>query len=332
MTPGTLVLTAGDVRALLPVGECIEPVERALRLHDAGLSLAPASLGLTPAQGSFHVKAAGLVLDGRTCIAVKANMNLPGNPDRHGLPTIQGVLVLLDGDDGRPLAVMDSAVITAVRTAAVAAVAARHLARPDAGTVAIVGCGAQGAAQLRAMAAVRDVRRALVVDVDGARARGFADAMARELEFPVEVARDLRGAVAASDICVTCTTSTSAVLGPGELHAGLFVAAVGADNPQKQEIDPRAMAAARVVVDSLDACAASGDLRHALAAGVMTREDVHGELSAVVAGRVAGRSSPDQVFVFDSTGTALQDVAAAVSVYRAALEAGRGIGVMLAAS
>jgi ornithine cyclodeaminase/alanine dehydrogenase-like protein (mu-crystallin family) len=109
----------------------------------------------------------------------------------------------------------------------------------------------------------------------------------------------------------------------------LFVAAVGADNPAKQEIDATAMLRSTVVVDSLAACAAGGDLHHAINANAMTEQDVHGELSAIVAGRVTARSSRDQVFVFDSTGTALQDVAAAVLVYRRAAAAGAGLRVVL---
>jgi ornithine cyclodeaminase/alanine dehydrogenase-like protein (mu-crystallin family) len=113
------------------------------------------------------------------------------------------------------------------------------------------------------------------------------------------------------------------------LHPGLFLAAVGADNPAKQELDPRILSHARVVVDSLDACAASGELHHALAGGVMTRHDVHGELPALTSGRLSGRSTADEIFVFDSTGTALQDVAAAVLVYTSAIAAGIGLSVPL---
>lgn len=325
----TLVLTASDVDALLSIDACIAAVEAALILHEHGRSLPPASLGLAPAGGSFHVKAAGLTLDERAFIVAKANVNLPGNPGR-GLPTIQGALLLFDADDGRPLAIMDSIVITAVRTAAVAAVAARWLARPEAATLTIVGCGAQAPAQLRAMAAVRPIAQAYAIDLDRPRAAQFADAMTRELGVPIEATADLPRAVSVSDICVTCTTATSPILGPDDLHPGLFIAAVGADNPHKQEIAPGALVAARVVVDSLEACAVSGDLRHALAAGVMSRDDVHAELSAVVAGRAAGRAGADEVFIFDSTGTALQDVAAAVAVYRAAVESGHGLTVQLA--
>jgi ornithine cyclodeaminase/alanine dehydrogenase-like protein (mu-crystallin family) len=126
----------------------------------------------------------------------------------------------------------------------------------------------------------------------------------------------------AVDVCVTCTTADRAFLGPEHVRPGTFVAGVGADNPGKQELSPALMAAATVVVDHLRQCAEGGDLRHALAAGAMAIEGVRGELAELVAGLKPGRREPDEITVFDSTGTALQDVAAAAAVYEAATTRG----------
>lgn len=329
MNGDTLVLTAQDVASSLDLRACVDAIERALRRHDAGRSLGPTSLGLTRRDGSFHVKAAGLTVDGRSFIAAKANMNLPGNPAARGLPTIQGALTLFDADTGAPLALMDSIVITSVRTGAATAVAARHLAVADASVVTIIGCGEQGDIQLRSVAAVRPIRRVWAIDMDRRKAREYAARMSRDLAITVECTEDVRFAIADSDICVTCTTSSTPVVTAEDAHPGLFVAAIGADNPRKQELDPQMLAQARVVVDSLEACAANGELHHALAAGVMARDGVHAELSAVVSGRAPGRKSDAEVFVFDSTGTALFDVAAAVVAYTNARTAGRGMPVRL---
>jgi alanine dehydrogenase len=321
MTADTLVLSATDVLRLLDIRGCIDAVAGTLCAHEAGGSRGPVSSGFALPDGSFHAKAAAVEREGRIFVAVKANINLPGNPMRRGRPTIQGALILLDGDSGQPLAVMDSIALTSLRTAAVAALAAQHLSLPSSHTITIVGCGEQGEAQLSAMSTVRNLRRAFAMDVDAAKAVDFARRMSKRLGFQVEPTASLPEAVRISEICVTCTTSTSPILYREHLHPGLFVAAVGADNPAKQEIDAQAMAHSRVVVDSLAACATSGDLHHAIAAEVLTEQDIHGELSAIVAGRIPGRLSQDDVFVFDSTGTALQDVAAAIVVYeRAAAE------------
>jgi len=329
MTAPTLVLTARDVAALLDPPACIAALERGLAAHESGHSLGPTSLGLTLPGGSFHVKAAALDTDGRSWIAAKANANLPGNRERSGRPTIQGALILLDAATGQPLAIMDSIVITSVRTGAVTAVAARRLAVAEACAVTIVGCGEQGDIQLRSLAEVRPLQRVFAIDVDEARARAYADRLSRELHMDIQATTDLAAAIAASQVLVTCTTSARAFVGAEHLHPGLFISAVGADNPGKHEISAAALRSGRVVVDSLSACAAGGDLHHAIAEGTMRTDDVHAELSAIVAGRAPGRSDDGDIFILDSVGTALQDVASAALVYTRALERGYGLHVDL---
>jgi ornithine cyclodeaminase/alanine dehydrogenase-like protein (mu-crystallin family) len=326
MTAPLIVLSGPDVRSLLDIGGCIAAIRRALAAHESGETCGPVSSGFALPGGSFHAKAAALRDHDRMFAVVKANVNLPGNP-AHGRPTIQGALILLDGDAGHPLAVMDSVAVTSIRTAAVAALAATYLALPEAGTLTIVGCGEQGESQLRAMSVVRPLQRAFVLDRDFDKACRFAARLSQSFNFPIEPRRELAEAIKASQICVTCTTSQSAFVDRSHLHPGLFIAAVGADNPSKHEIHPQVMANCRVVVDSLSACAAGGDLFHALAASVITETDVYGELSSIVSGRLPGRTTADEMFVFDSTGTALQDVAASLVVYDRALAAGRGVSV-----
>lgn len=326
----TRILTRGDVARLLGWDESIAAVEDAFRLHAEGRSLAPGVLAVHAPDGGFHVKAAGLPL-GRLYVAVKTNGNFPENPRRHGLPTIQGVIVLCDATDGRPLAVMDSMEITVRRTAGATAVAAKRLARPDAHTATLCGCGVQGRAQLRSLARVLPLRRAFAFDADPAAARAFAAELAPELGLEVIAVTDLGAAVAASDVCVTCTTAREAFLMKEHVRPGTFVAAVGADHHEKQELDPRLMASAVVVADVLEQCASIGDLHHALAAGAMVKEAVHAELAEVVSGRKPGRRSAEEITIFDSTGTALQDVAAAAVVYEKAVARAIGLDVALGA-
>lgn len=325
----TRILSARDVDALLDVDACIDAVGRAFALHAAGQSLRPATLAVDAPSGTTHVKAAGLVVDGRRFIVAKTNVNIPGNPDTRGLPTIQGVIVLCDADSGVPLAVMDSIVVTTRRTAAASAIAARYLAREDADEVTVYGCGEQSFAQLEALSRVRSIRRAHLFDLAPARAEALARRVSDRLGFAAEPTPNPVRTLEHSGMCVTCTTSTRPILHVGDVRPGTFVAAVGADNPHKQELDPHLLAAATVVVDLIHSCAANGDLHHAIDAGVMTCDDVHAELADLVAGRVPGRTSPDEITVFDSTGTALQDVAAAIVVYERAIAAGIGLAVDL---
>jgi ornithine cyclodeaminase/alanine dehydrogenase-like protein (mu-crystallin family) len=315
----TRLLTRADLASLLTPADCLTAVEEAFRRYGEGATAPPASVGLHAAEGTFHVKAA---MDG--LFAMKVNANFPDNPSRHRLPTIQGVIVVMDLERGTPLAILDSSLITTLRTAAATAVATQHLARRDAATITIAGCGVQGRASLEALRLVRPLREAYAYDVDGAAAERFAR------ETGARVAPSLEEAVAASDLVVTCTPARSPILDARHLHPGLFIAAVGGDNPQKQELAPALLAGSKVVVDLLEQAATMGDLHHALDAGVLTREDVHGELADVILGRVHGRQHDDEVFVFDSTGSALQDVAVASLAYTRAVERNAGLDVAFA--
>ena len=324
----TLILSRRDVFDLLTLPDCIDAVEGAFRFHAEGRTLGPGVLGVPAGDGGFHIKAAGL-LGERSYFAAKTNANFPDNPRRFGLPAIQGTVILADARTGEPLAVIDSGSVTALRTGAATAVAAKFLARGDARTATIVGCGVQGEIQLVAIAAVLPLRRAWVLDVDQARAESLAARAGASLGLHVEAGKDLPAAFLASDVCVTCTPARRAFVTAADVAPGTFIAAVGADNRGKQELDPALVASSTVVVDVLDQCAEIGELQHVLAAGLMTREQVHAELADVVVGRRPGRTRREEITIFDSSGTALQDVAAAVAVYEKARATGRGTEVKL---
>ncbi|MBM3220417.1 MAG: ornithine cyclodeaminase family protein [Candidatus Rokubacteria bacterium] len=321
-----LVLSRDDVLATLTLPDCIERVEAAFRLHAEGRTLGPGVLSVEARGGAFHVKVAGLVGE-RSYLAAKTNGNFPDNPGRSGLPAIQGTVVLADASNGVPLAVMESGTITALRTAAATAVAAKLLARKDARTATIVGCGVQGAIQLKALAAVMSLDHVRLVDVAPDRARAMAAQAESTLGLRVSVVGDVCAAVRSSDVCVTCTPSRRPFLFRDDVAPGTFIAAVGADGHGKQELDPSLVSSATLVVDVLEQCAEIGELQHALAGGLMRAGDVHAELAQVVAGRKPGRTSDDEITIFDSTGTALQDVAAAIAVYERARATGRGVDV-----
>jgi alanine dehydrogenase len=323
-----IVVSRRDVLDLLTLRECIDVVEQAFRLHAEGRTLGPGVLSVPATDGGFHIKAAG-ILGERPYFAAKTNANFPANPRRFGLPTIQGLVFLADAATGEPCAVVDSGSVTALRTGAATGVAARALARPDARTATIVGCGVQGELQLAAVAAVLPLERAWVLDVDHARAVSLAERTRASLGLDVQATTDLRKALAGSDVCVTCTPSRQAFVMAEDVMPGTFVAAVGADAHGKQELEPSLMVTSTVVVDVLNQCVEIGELQHAIAASLMKPEQVHAELSDVVVGRRPGRTRPEEITIFDSSGTALQDVATAVAVYEKARQGGRGQEVTL---
>jgi ornithine cyclodeaminase/alanine dehydrogenase len=327
--PETLILKRGEIASLLTLQDYLQAVEDAFRMHAEGRALAPGLLHVDAHEGEFHIKAGGLDLD-KTYFGLKVNGSFFKNRERYGLPAIQGVVILFDGEMGAPLAIMDSIEITIQRTGAAAAVAAKYLAREDSHVATICGCGNQGRVQLRALKLVRPITQAFGYDVDPAFATRYAEDMTRELGIPVVAMTDLRAAAQKSDVVITCTPSKKPYLMKDFIRPGTFVAAVGADSPDKQEVESSLLVGNKLVVDILDQCATVGELHHALDAGLMTRADVYSELGPVVAGKVPGRTSRDEITVFDATGTALQDVAAAVQVYKKSLAAGIGIKVSLA--
>ena len=202
--PRSLILTRTEIAALMRPADWLAAVETAFRAAGEGRADVPLPIAIPGSEGIFHAKAAGLRGE-RHYVALKLNANFPGNPQRLGLPTIQGAILLCDGETGAVLAIMDSIEITLRRTAAATALAARYLARPDSARILICGCGAQSAAQLDALREVLPLARCVAWDRDPERASDFATfASAEGLE--ASVSTDLAADALASDVIVTCTT------------------------------------------------------------------------------------------------------------------------------
>jgi alanine dehydrogenase len=320
----TILLDRSDVVSLLTLPECIDAVEAAFLAHATGRSLTPGLLHIEAIGGEFHVKAGGVMIDQRSYFALKANGGFFGNAASNGLPNILGVIYLADGSNGFPLVVMDSLYITALRTGAATAIAARYLARDDATTATICGAGRQGRIQLRALCETVALENAFMWSRNPDHAADAASQLSAELGIPVRPAASLPAALEQSHIVVTCTPSRQPIIERSWIAPGTFVAAVGADSPDKQELDPELMRHATVFTDITDQCAHVGELHHALDRDILRMADVKAELGDLIAGRSAGRSERDEITIFDSTGTALQDAAAAALTYEKAITAGRG--------
>lgn len=314
---GTLLLNRHDIASLLTLEDCIDVVESAFKDHAEGKSFGTGILHMDAPDGEFHIKAGGLY-EPLPCFALKANAGFFGNASRFGLPNIQGLILLYSAENGFPLAVMDSSGITGKRTGAATAVAAKYLARTDSRVAAICGCGTQGRVQLRSLTKVLPIDTAVVYSIVEKEAEQFASEMKEELGISIEPARTIEEAVISCDVCVTCTPARRFFLKAEYVRPGSFVAAVGADSPDKQELDPQLIAMSKLVVDLVEQSAAVGELHHAIDAGLMKLEDVHAALGDIIAGNVQGRTNDTEITVFDSTGTALQDTAAAILAYKRA--------------
>jgi ornithine cyclodeaminase/alanine dehydrogenase-like protein (mu-crystallin family) len=319
----TLVLGRAEIRRSIALADYVAAVVASFRDHAEGRLIVPAVVHIPGRGGAFHVKSAGQ-RDGPRYVAVKVNGNFPDNPRTTGMPTIQGAIVLCDGRDGSLLAVMDSIEVTAMRTGAATAVAARYLAPRSAAVATVVGCGVQGRVQLWSLLEILSLQTIYAFDTDVRQRSAFVSEMSANAGLEIIAIDDLRAATQNSQVIVTCTSSRKPFLSLDHVVPGTFVAAVGADNDDKQELHTDLVAQSKLVVDIMEQCAEFGELHHALAAGMMTRADVVAELADVVTGASAV-FEPEDIIVFDSTGSAIQDVAAAGVIYERAVASGTGI-------
>jgi ornithine cyclodeaminase len=310
------VLSEDDVRASIDMVSCIDACERAFVAYSNGSTALPSviSLAVPEHEGEVHVKAGHVF--GAPYFAVKVAGGFPGNREL-GLPTSGGMVAVFDARTGAPAAfLMDNGFITDLRTGAAGGVAAKHLAPEHVRNVGVIGTGAQARHQLDALAIVRPgFGRVRVWGRDAARAAVTVDELGTRIGLPdgcaYVVAATVEEAVEEADVVITCTASRAPLVRGEWLASGVHVTAIGADDENKQELEPALLARAdRLVVDSRAQCARIGELHHALAEGLVD-EATAVELGEIVSGIERGRTSRDQLTVCDLTGVGVQDVAAA---------------------
>jgi ornithine cyclodeaminase len=318
------VLSADDVTRLLPMRECIEVMERALAAFARGEVVQPVRL-MTRTADESGVLALMPAHVGGIGFGFKAVTVFHGNDER-GLPSHQGLITLIDAETGTPLALMDGTRITAMRTAAVSAVATRHLARTDASVATIIGTGVQARTHAEALACVRELSEIRIVG----RRPDAAQQLAAELadRLPARAFDDAAAALDGADIVATVTASPAPVFAPEAIAPGTHINAVGAYTATTREVPSETVAAARVFVDDRTAALSeAGDLLLAIADGAIDESHVVGTLGEVLIGQVQGRTDAQQITIFESLGLGLEDIAAASQVYGRALEDGIGTDV-----
>ena len=320
------VLSSEDVRAALPMREAIDAMKAAfaqLSRRQASVPLR-ARIDVPSHEGTALFMPSHLQATGD--LAIKLVCVYPRNPER-GLPTIHAIVVALDESTGAPLALLEGASLTALRTGAVSGAATDLLARPDSQVAAIIGAGVQGRTQLEAVCTVRPVRSVWVYDQDAGRAQAFCREMSGKGPIPerVQVASDPRQAVSEAEIICTATTSSSPVFHDGDLRPGTHINAVGAFTPQMCEIAPSTVKRSLIVVDSREAALAeAGDLIQPIQEGLITSNDIYAELGEIVTGEKTGRTDNAQITLFKSVGIAIQDAAAAARALAGARAMGLG--------
>ncbi|MFB6142348.1 MAG: ornithine cyclodeaminase family protein [Halorientalis sp.] len=326
----TLLLGPDAVEAATEWSAVVGAVEDAFAAYARGDAQMPAKsyIDLPRYDGDFRSMPAYLDAGEWDAAGVKWVNSHPENPRRFDLPTVMGTMVYSDPETAVPLAVLDGTTLTRKRTGAAAAVATDHLAVPDATSLGLVGAGVQAAAQLEAIATVRDIETVVVSDVDEAVVAAFIESYGDR--FAIR-----EGTVAeagACDVLSTTTPVTEPIVSRGDLGPHTHVNAMGADAQGKHELADDLLLAATLVVDDHAQCTHSGEINVPYAAGTLTDADIHAELGAVVTGEAAGRDGVEGVTVFDSTGLAIQDVAGAHVVYEYAREHDVGTAMELVAT
>lgn len=323
------LLTEAQVKSQLTFPDLIEAMETALARFSSGDVVQPVRTVLPVGSGHAFFGVMPAYVQSPPQLGAKL-VTVFGDNLAKGLPSHLATILLLDPDTGALLSIMDGRYITESRTAAVSAVSARHLARPEAATLAVIGTGVQARSHIEALVHVRPIRHVRVWSPQVRSRERLVSDMTGHVPAEIQAAPSAEEAVRGADIVVLVTSSPTPVIDDGWVSAGAHVVSVGACRPDQREMPPPLVARARLVVDSRAAALVeAGDVVQGIREGRFTAAHVAGELGEVILGRTAGRRTPDEVTVFKSLGLAVEDVGTADLVFRRALETGAGTELTL---
>lgn len=310
-----LILSRSEAERVFTMKDALEAVEEAYRAQGEGKVINPMATSFVVPGYNGEVDIKSAYIESMNCSGLKFAGGYWDNPVKYGLPSVIGVILIADGSNGMPLAIMDGTHVGAYRTGAAGGVAAKYLARKESEKVAIIGTGNQGRLQLMALLENFDIRKVYAYDRDKARRAAYAEEMTRKTGVEVVSLDEPRKAVAQADIVVTATPATEAIVFDDWVRPGTHINAIGADMPGKQELDPLIFKRAKAVVDLREQCVEIGEIQNPIREGVITELDIYAEIGEIVAGKRKGRLEDNEITVFDSTGLGIQDVGAAYRAY-----------------
>jgi alanine dehydrogenase len=322
-----LVISGADVRRLLPMKDCIPLIENVMRTVSRGGAQLPLRIGVSPPDTQNKLVVMPGYVDDPATMGAKVIAVYPGNA-RRGLSSHMGAVLLFDAREGVPLALIDAASITGMRTAAASAVATRALSPEDACDLAIIGTGEQAAAHLHAISQVRKLRTVRVWGRSRENARAFAEREASTVDPKIEVCETIRDALVGADMVCTTTSSREPIVQGAWVARGAHVNLVGASVAAAREVDDALVTNSRFYVDFRpSALAQAGELLGAM--GADAAKHIRGEIGEVLNGTVPGRTDEFEITVYKSLGIAAQDLAAAHEIYQRAKAAGVGVRAQL---
>jgi len=295
------------------MNDYINAVAHAHQLHAQGNIIETNIIHADAPKGEYHIKTGG-ILGKNSYYGLKANGGFFNNQRNYQLPNILGIIYLSDAANAYPLAIFESSLISKMRTAAATAVAARYLKPNTPINLGIIGYGNQAEAQIEALMCVCDIKSIKVSGRDKLKSKHFAEKMNAKLSIPIN-SDSIEETCKNSNILITCTPSTEAFVKKEWIKPGTFIGAVGADSPGKNELEPELMASAKIIGDIKSQIVKVGESQHAINNGSITPDTIYGELGELITGKIEGRTSDNEIYIYDSTGTAIQDIACAAYIY-----------------
>ena len=325
---GILLLKETEIRGLIELPEAITAMEEAFTAYSKKAATVPpvVALEVPEHQGEVHIKAGRLHAIDEYVLKVAAGFWENRSKD---LPIGSGLMVVFSAITGFPLAILlDNGYLTELRTAAAGGVAAKFMAPQSVHQVAIIGAGSQGRWQLEALACVRKFNKVLIYDHHQKNISRYIEEMQPRISAEMQGADSVENAVQSSQVIITATPSREPVVLSKWVQPGTHITALGSDGPDKQELDVDLLARAdRIVADSLVQCLRLGEIHHAVERGLLTAEEVEGELGDVITGKISGREHPEEITVCDLTGVGVQDASIAHLAYQKARSLKMGIEV-----
>jgi len=317
-----LLLTEREIKPLLRIDEVMKAVETAFKEKALGYAQMPPKIYITYDKYNGDLRAMPSYLERLEISALKVVNSHPDNPEKFDLPTVMATIVLVDPKNGAPLAIMSGNWITAMRTGAAGGIAAKYLARKNSKVVGLVGAGTQARTQVMALLSLYErLEEIRVWDRSEEQKKRYFSEMEPLCKGKTEMrpVENIKDAVTDADIIVTTTPSRKPLVSNEWISKGTHITCIGADAPGKEELDPSILLRAKIYVDDWEQGSHSGEINVPLSKGLITKENVYGELGEVVAGLKPGRTSPEEITVFTSTGLAVQDAVTAKLTYERAL-------------
>ncbi len=320
----TILLNQSQIKGLMSMKEIIESVETAFEVHAERRVEMPAKEYLFYKKFRGDLRIMPCFIRGMNESGVKCVNVHPDNPRKHDLPTVMAIIELVDPKTGFPISIMDGTWVTNMRTGAAAGVATKYLARDNSEVLGLVGAGVQALTGFEAINEVMDIKEVRVSCRTCKTREQFANYITETYEIEAKATETIKEAVIGSDVLLTTTPSREPIVKSKWISPGTHINAMGADAPGKEELDSHVFYKSKLFIDCWNQASHSGEINIPVAEGILRESNVQGTLGSVITGDIPGRTSDEDITIFDSTGLAVQDIVTAWNIYQKALNKGIG--------